>query len=175
MILALILVAISSPSATTYVVRPDGTGDFRTIQAAVDAAEDGDVIELTDGVFRGVGNRDVLWGQKAITVRSQGGDASGCVIDCEGTSAEPHRAFRFDMTPPEATLQGLTITGGYTDYGGGILADFYASPTIIRCVFLRNESSSMGGGMVCDMIACPTLHECTFVENTALSGGAICI
>jgi pectin methylesterase-like acyl-CoA thioesterase len=36
--------------ADVFVVSPDGSGDFPTIQAAVDAASDGDDIELTDGV-----------------------------------------------------------------------------------------------------------------------------
>ena len=35
--------------ACTYVVDPYGTGDFPTIQAAIDAAADGDVICLTNG------------------------------------------------------------------------------------------------------------------------------
>ena len=47
-----------SASGETYVVRPNGTGDFPNIQAAVNAAVDGDVIALTDGVFRGSGNRE---------------------------------------------------------------------------------------------------------------------
>ena len=38
-------------AATTYIVRPDGTGDFPTIQTAIDAAIDGDIIELTDGTL----------------------------------------------------------------------------------------------------------------------------
>ena len=41
---SLLLTLSSIASATTYVVRPDGGGDFPTIQAAVDAASDGDVV-----------------------------------------------------------------------------------------------------------------------------------
>jgi pectin methylesterase-like acyl-CoA thioesterase len=59
-----------SPSgASVYVVRPDGSGDFPTIQAAIDAAIDGDTVELADGTFRGDGNRDPDYLGKAITVR----------------------------------------------------------------------------------------------------------
>ena len=43
--------------ATTYLVNPEGTGDFPTIQAAIDAVVDGDIIELNDGTFTGDGNR----------------------------------------------------------------------------------------------------------------------
>jgi hypothetical protein len=38
-------------SATTYLVTPDGTGDYPTIQLAVDAVVDGDIIELTPRTF----------------------------------------------------------------------------------------------------------------------------
>ena len=52
------ILALASPAiATTYVV----PGDFSTIQAAIDAASDGDIIELLDGTFMGYGNRD-RWG-----------------------------------------------------------------------------------------------------------------
>ncbi len=44
----LMAVLIAAPSvADTFIVRPDGTGDYATIQAAVIASLDGDIIELT--------------------------------------------------------------------------------------------------------------------------------
>ena len=73
---------VSSASAATYVVQPDGTGDFPTIQAAINAVVDTDIIELADGTFTGDGNRDLDYLGKAITIRSQSGDPSVCVIDC---------------------------------------------------------------------------------------------
>jgi hypothetical protein len=176
MILAFVAVALTAPaSGETYVVRPDGGGDFPTIQAAIDAAEEGDVIELTDGVFRGDGNRDILWLEKAITVRSQSGDPSGCMIDCEGTPAERHQGIEFYATPAGASLEGVTIAAAYGGLGGGMIIDGCASPTIIRCVLWRNEATQGGGGMVCHPASNPTLIECTFVENTALYGGALCL
>ena len=81
--------------ATTYVVRPDGTGDFPNIQAAVVAAESGDSVELTDGTFSGAGNRDIDYLGKAITIGSQSGNPEACIINCEGGAAEPHRGFLF--------------------------------------------------------------------------------
>ena len=52
----------STTVAATYVVTADGSGDFPTIQAAISAAINGDVIELTDGTFTGEGNRDIEFG-----------------------------------------------------------------------------------------------------------------
>ena len=72
-----------------YTVAPDGSGDYPTIQAAIDVSRDGDTIELTDGYFRGDGNRDLDYQGKAITIRSQSDNPSACVIDCEATEADP--------------------------------------------------------------------------------------
>ncbi|MCK4303254.1 MAG: hypothetical protein KAY24_03355 [Candidatus Eisenbacteria sp.] len=100
----LILALVTTATATTYIVNPEGTGDFPTSQAAIDAVADGDIIELMNGTFIGDGNRDIDYLCKAITVRSQAGDPEACIIDCEGHWYEPHRAFSFhsdeDYTSP---------------------------------------------------------------------------
>jgi hypothetical protein len=81
-VLAIVLTASGfSARATTHVVRPDGGGDSPDIQAAIDAATDGDIVELTDGTFTGDGNRDIDYKGKALTVRSQSGNPEGCIID----------------------------------------------------------------------------------------------
>ena len=53
--IALCLIGVRSASAATLVVRPDGTGDFATVQEAVDAAQPDDVVELAEGVFEAGG------------------------------------------------------------------------------------------------------------------------
>ena len=170
----MILGLVTAATATTYVVRPDGTGDFPTIQAAIDAVVDGDVIELTDGVFRGEGNRDIRYWQKLITVRSQSGNPYDCVIDCEGTPADPHRGFEFHGEDPGTALEGVTVTNGYSyDFGGAVYLAV-ASPTIRNCVFWRNTASG-GGAIDCELYSAPIIVECTFWENSAPWGGAMCI
>ena len=55
-IFALILIAAAPLSAATWLVNPDGTGDYAVIQDAVDAAAvSGDIVELADGIFTGSG------------------------------------------------------------------------------------------------------------------------
>ena len=73
----------------TFVVKPDGTGDFPVIQAAVDGVSDGDEILLADGVYQGMGNSEVKFWGKAITIRSQSGRPVDCIIDPEGTILAP--------------------------------------------------------------------------------------
>ena len=101
----------TGPSA--IVVCPDGSGDYETIQEAIDAAPDYAVIELCDATFEGAGNRDIDFLGKPITVRSQSGDPMTCVVAANGTPEDPRRAFRFaSREGPETTVSGITIAGG---------------------------------------------------------------
>jgi hypothetical protein len=174
--LVVILVALGcGPAwATTYSVHPDGSGDFPTIQAAIDAAVGGDIIELADGTFVGEGNHDIRYRGKAITVRSQSGDPASCILDCGGSATEPHRGFLFDHEGPEAVLDGLTITGGYAELGGGIMIQ--TSMAIVRSCVLLNNGALQGGGVYTDGPGNPTFVGCTFSSNWATTGGGgMCI
>jgi hypothetical protein len=79
-------------------IQPDGLGDATTIQAGVDAAVAGDSVVLTAGTYTGVGNRDVSFMGKAITVTSYSGAAS-TIIDCGGVLAA-HSPFRMPSITP---------------------------------------------------------------------------
>ena len=164
--------------ASTYVVRPDGTGDYPNIVSAVAAAQAGDVIELADGIFRGAGNRDVSYGGKAITIRSQSGDPNRCTINCEGTSSAPHRAFLFENSEgPSSVLEGVTITGGWHIWGGGVhCSGSSVTARISGCVFTGNNAGmSEGGGLCLEADASPLIQDCLFTGNLAGYGGGISI
>ena len=165
---ALVVVCLPSTAATIRV--PD---DQPTIQAGIDAAAAGDTVLLMDGTFTGAGNRDIDFVGKAVTVRSAGGDPEMCVIDCEGSEANPHRGFIFQSDEgPGSVIEGITITHGWADYygGGGIFCDDDASPTIVNCALVDNESA-MGGGMCGGILS--TLTGCSFVGNESVRGGAL--
>ncbi len=40
-----IALSLAKPAAETYLINPEGTGDFPTIQAAIDAVVDGKVLD----------------------------------------------------------------------------------------------------------------------------------
>ncbi len=159
------------------VVAPDGTGDYPTIQAAIVAAEDGDVVELLDGTYTGDGNRDLDFYGKAITVRSQSGNPYDCILDVEGTLEDPHRAVFFHYgVGPETVLEGVTITNGFAavpDAGGGIRSITASTcPTVRHCVFTNNQSVNPGGAIKCDGGAL-RLIDCVFKQNDSGDGSAI--
>ena len=66
------VLAMSAATCTGGEIRvsPDGSGDYMTIQAAIDAAVAGDVIVLAEAVYRGQGNCNLDTGGKAVTIRS---------------------------------------------------------------------------------------------------------
>ncbi len=63
-------------------MRPDGSGNHPTIQAAIAAAAWGDTIALGDGTFTGDGNRDLRYAGKPIVLTSLSGNRDNCIVDC---------------------------------------------------------------------------------------------
>ena len=115
-IIAACATATVAPQGATYVVNPQGTGDFPTIVEALAAAEGGDRIELADGVFEGPGNHNLDFNGKAIIVCSQSGDPTTCIIDCGGRDSDPdplERGFEFHSGEDSTSvLAALTIING---------------------------------------------------------------
>ena len=146
---------------------------FDAIQEAIDAAAPGDIVMILGGTYTGDGNRDLDFKGKAITVRSvDPNEPDLVVIDCQGSANDPHRGFEFhSYETPLSVLEGVTITGGYDERGGGISCNNCARPTILNCTFDRNASSI--GGAVYNEGAGPTLVNCTFSNNTAEAGGGM--
>lgn len=111
-----VLFLVAAAQAATWVVKPDGTGDFPTIQDAIDSAVSGDVILLTDGLFVGAGNRDINFLGKALHLRSASGHRTACIVDAEGTPGVPQRCFDFQSTEGnDSVVRDITIRGGSTD------------------------------------------------------------
>lgn len=175
---AVVLCVVSVGSAATYVVDPNGSRDFTTIQAAIDAngTVDGSTIIVMPGTY----TEHIALKGKAITLRSSDpNDAavvSATIINGGGTG----RCITFNSGEDANTVvNGFVITGGYSagsypnGFGGGIFC-YGSSPTILNCSISTNsvDSSAMGGGMGCDAGSSPTLRNCSFTGNSAGEGGA---
>jgi hypothetical protein len=141
-----------------------------TIQAAVERSMDGDTIIVAPGTYTGDGNRDIDFKGKAITLKSEGGAAT-CIINCQGSADEPHRAFYFhNREDANSVVQGFTITGGFitedpslwAGSGGGIHC-YASSPRIVDCIITGNVAS-IGGGVAC-VDSNSVLIGCTITAN----------
>jgi hypothetical protein len=119
-------------------------GDYPTIQAAINAANNGDEVVIADGTYTGVGNRDLDFNGKAITVRSVNGPDT-VIVDVESTVGS--RGFYFHTGETSAAvLEGVTIRRGSADYGGGIRISLGAAPTIRNCI-VSDSVAQQGGGI----------------------------
>jgi hypothetical protein len=135
--------------------------EYSTIQAAINASSNGDIVIVAPGTYTGDGNRDIVFLGKAITVRSTDPNdpciVAATVIDCQDTN---HRGFEFISNEGRATtLEGLTITNAHIvvmcEGGAGIYING-ASPTINKCVVNDNQAeldptsfydACLGGGI----------------------------
>ncbi len=128
-------------------VLPDGTGDFATIQAAIDTVLTGATIELPGGVYTGPGNRDLDFRGKTLTiVHDPLNETAPAVIDCQGSYSNQHRGFDFHTNETNAAVvRGLTIRNGYSTGGGGGIRCSNASPTIEACTILNNLTEPANG------------------------------
>ena len=145
---------------------------YPTIQAAIDAASDGDTVLVADGTYTGNGNRDINFKGKAIIVRSENGPES-CIIDCQGSLSDEHSGFYFySGENTSSVLEGFSITNGYaTDVGGAVVC-YMSSPTITHCS-IRGNTSSAGGGIACGYSSDAMITDCIISENSSTNGGGI--
>ena len=136
---------VAAPCAgRTITVDANGTGDYPTIQTAIDDSNDGDVIVLCPGTYTGPGNRDIDFKGKAIAVRSSDPNDRNAVattiIDCLSLG----RGFYFHTGEDvNSIVRGLTITNGNTNGGAGIYCHD-SSPLIADCTFTENVGGVNG-------------------------------
>ena len=159
--------AMYGPSLADELLVPD---EYLTIQAAIDAAVDGDAIIIADGTYTGTGNKNLDFGGRAITVRSENGPES-TTIDCQNYD----RGFYFQTGEgQDSIVAGFTIINGSTDLGAGIRCDI-SSPTIDNCIFKSNTAANTGGGIYAGSSS-PVVTNCAFEENRAGDhAGGICL
>ncbi len=175
-------------------VDDDGPADFNSIQAAIDDANDSDIVLIRPGIYTGDRNRDIDFCGKAIIVRSVDPNdpdiVTSTIIDCEGQG----RGFNFHSGEGiDSVILGLTITGGVANDGSGILIQTSSpsikycnitgnssggglhikdgSPVISHCTISDNKSGWNGGGIFSNDSS-PIITNCTIIGNQAFNEGA---
>jgi len=130
----------------------DPEGFKATIQAGINAAVNGDVVMVADGTYTGVGNKELDFGGRQITVRSASGP-TGCIIDCQGVGPG---FYLHNGETNASVVQGFTITRA----GIGISAP-NAAPTITECTLRENNGRGVYGGNGI------RVSHCRFIDNSA--------
>jgi len=171
-------ITVDAPALNTVYVSTSGsdtTGDgsaskpYATIQKGIDEVTAGWTVMVTDGTYTGVGNRNLNFNGKAITVTSHTGPES-CIIDCESLA----RGFLFNNAEQnDSILSSITIRNGYTGgEGAGINSSTNCKPTIDSCIIESCRSDSNGGAIACDRGRL-IISGCIIRNNSADDGGAI--
>lgn len=169
--------ALGASGATRYVNVNNLTPEFpydqftkaaTVIQDAVDAAAEGDLILVTNGVYSTGGRAHLGTNQvgmtrvvvdKPLNLRSSSGPG---VTIIRGERASKVRCV---YLVNGAILSGFTLTNGAAGgSGGGILCES-SSAVVTNCILTKNEASSCGGGVYSG-----TLFNCTLTENAVVGG-----
>jgi hypothetical protein len=155
---ALITLSITLPALATDRLVPS---QYSTIQAAIDAAGAGDVVQISPGSYAG----PIDLKGKAITVRGTV-DAVNVILSGGGS------VVRCISQETAATvIENLTITGGSAVIGGGVRIEA-SSPTIRNCRIVGNSATaSMGvsdayGAGVAVSGGSPKILSCLIASNT---------
>jgi hypothetical protein len=170
---------LPEPAASrTWHILPDGTGDAPTIQAGIDSAAAGDIVEVACGDY-------FEWDinvKPDIVLRSESGSPECVTID-----AERQGAVLLCTAHGTTLVEGLTlihglafcpIPEGVSNNGGGLHCSL-GDVIVHNCVFRDNEATGSGGGMFCGTsseggIVGPSsavVMDCLFVDNHAAGGG----
>ena len=186
-------IVVNPPAAVERLVPQS----YATIQAAIDAAEVGDIVIIAPGTYR----ENITFKGKAITVRSAdpcnwdtikntiidgGNSGSAGRGSSSGAATSLSTCVTFDhVEAQDSILDGLTLTNGAGQYvsdkdllgyvGGGIFCRD-SSPTVRHCNIVGNSVSStpsFGGGIALIGTCRPTIDTCFIIRNTATKGGAI--
>jgi hypothetical protein len=178
-ILVFVAGIVSIAAGRTIYVDADGPADFNTIQDAINFAEDGDVVIVTEGRYfelinlkgkditlrsREPNNLDVV----AETIIDGGAGSSVAVMDNSGEKFNPRVVTFNSGEGPDCVVNGFTITKGRS---AGVYCE-YSSPTLTNCIISKNFSGGASGGMYCNNSS-PKLINCTFSRNSGHVGGGI--
>ncbi|MHC4945394.1 MAG: right-handed parallel beta-helix repeat-containing protein [Planctomycetota bacterium] len=149
--------------------------DYPSIQKAIDAADEGDLVLVDRGTYL----ENINFQGKAITVKSAEGPDFTMIDGGQKGSVVTFTTWEGE----KSVLEGFTISNGSgsaIDYynesytcGGGIYCHAFSSPTIRNNIICNNQVDHWGGGIFCHKRASPQIRNNVLFENKAESGGAI--
>ena len=145
-------------SAATWTVKPDGTGDTQTIQAAIDSASYGDTVLVSCGTYF---EHDIQV-KNGICLTSVTGTPDCVTIDAQNLG----RVLYCDYLNSSTRIEGFKIINGNVslsgERGGGIYC-YQSDPLVTDCAFIDN-AAFIGGGAYC-RLSSPVFTDCEFSDN----------
>ena len=164
---AALVTAPAAVAATLTVSNPGGGGSYTSIQAAVNAAHNGDTVSVAAGTYVGqvVLNKYVTLigaGRDTTTIQSPGGSQTTMFIQ--------YVPF---VPGGQVTVKGFTIKGGNGPCGqaGGITIAPNADPVISDNTITDNHAQCYGGGIAIEHNSSPLIRNNNIVGNSSVDGG----
>ncbi len=153
--------AASSAHAATITVCPGGSCNFTSIQAAVDAAVEGDTIVIAAGTY--MLTSPISLYDKDLVIRGAV-DASGrpaTVLNGQNATYHINALVQTSAT----VIENLVLTNGRSSQNGAIYAFGCNGMTFRNCSVRGNQRGAIGlNGSIVTMI------DCEIIDNTATPG-----
>ncbi|UCH89202.1 MAG: fibronectin type III domain-containing protein [Thermoplasmata archaeon] len=165
-------------ASTTRIVDWNGTGQFTTIQSAIDNSTDGDTVRVYDGMYKEsvnvwkkiklVGNgtgRTIISPPKSfdgVTIRINSVQVTGFTINGSGAGSSPTLAAGIYITGGGTLLDGVKVYGNEIyDFDHGI---WFRSGK--NCDIYKNDAHNNTYGIYLYIITNDNIHNNTCTNNT---------
>ncbi|MDG2200760.1 MAG: hypothetical protein P8K80_06220 [Phycisphaerales bacterium] len=166
--LAIVLLSAEAAMADTITVAPG-----ESIQAAIDLAVAGDVVELSAGSWQ----EHLVIPDHVLTLR---GAVDKLGLPASSVDGGADRAMTIENNMKGVEFEHLVISGQHSNTGGGVYI-YRSNPSFINCRFENchadGTSTHDGGGAVyiysTSLSHTPSFDACRFINNSADKGGAV--
>ena len=140
---------------------------YRTIQAAIDDAREGDEIIVSSGTYP-----ETLSLKKRIILTSSAPKDTTIVASTVIDAKKKGTALLIDGA--HCVVRGFTITGGHSkNKGGGVWIDGGAAPLIADNIIQGNGTDMLGGALAIVHDSKPRIVNNTITENKAKGGAGL--